>query len=149
MKSKIIILVFNAFLISCSYSPKRPEFIESFITHIETDGTKKFSFSLVNSRPTKSMRSKKGKSNATSPGKKGSKGRHQSKPPGPNSSMNDKPNFNEMFITKLEKILYESDYCQEGYIKLDSFFDRETSQIRGQCEEKATLEDRKHFPNHD
>ena len=51
--------------------------------------------------------------------------------------------FNDMLKSKLEK----SGYCREGYIELDSYFGRGELQIRGECEEGATEEDRVKFVN--
>ena len=61
--------------------------------------------------------------------------------PANESSM--KPYFNDMLESKLKN----SGYSREGYIELDSYSGRGQLQMRGECEEGATEEDRIKFVN--
>lgn len=47
MKSSYIILPAALFIISCNSSPKKPDVVEHFVTHITEDGTKQFNYTLV------------------------------------------------------------------------------------------------------
>jgi hypothetical protein len=152
MKCKYIILPVTLFIISCTNNPKRPEHKEFFVTHIETDGTKKFSYSLVTTAPntSRSNSSKAGGRNGRGGGGRSGRGGKGGNRGGSNQApgqIDHKLKMEKKFIRKLEKTLFNNAYCLEGYIKLESFIDREMSQLKGQCEEKATTEDKKRFPN--
>lgn len=141
MKIKFIILAL-ILLSACSQTPKKPAFNESFVTHIELDGTKKFSYSLISLKPGNNIPQKgKGKGRHQGQGK-GSYGQ------GKRKSDNRPPKGNgKMLNQRLEKILSETGYCQQGYTELDTYNDREISQFTGQCEEKASDTERERFPN--
>lgn len=53
----------------------------------------------------------------------------------------------ERVLQKLERALFEKSYCHEGYIKLETFFDREMSAFRGKCKEIASQDDKDKFQN--
>ncbi len=53
----------------------------------------------------------------------------------------------EVVYEKLKTKLDETGYCRESYIELDNYFVRGRSQIRGECKDSATEEDRMIFIN--
>ena len=155
MKANLLILPLALLSISCKNNPKqKPEFEESFVTHIESDGTKKFNYSLVNLKPIGNQKhdSGMGGRNARGGGRggKGNKngnGGRRGVSKDSNGKVDLQQKMKEKFIRKLEKTLFENAYCSDSYVELDSFYERGSSQFKGQCEEKATSEDRKRFPN--
>lgn len=52
-----------------------------------------------------------------------------------------------ILATQLELKMAETQYCSSGYWILDSYSYGEEPYLRGECNETATLEDRKRFPN--
>ena len=156
MKIVYILLPISFIFSSCSSNPpKRPEPEESFVTHITEDGTKKFSFSLT-SNNSRGGKNKGGGPGGRGSGKGGGQGRGQTRGgPDRNSAGSDqrgnpsehKFQMKERFIKRLEKNLFEKQYCHEGYSEIDSYIDREMSQYKGQCQEKANKEDLVNFPN--
>lgn len=58
-----------------------------------------------------------------------------------------KAKMQEKAANKLAKKLSETGYCREGYKELDSFFERGHVTIKGECNETATAQDKKTFPN--
>ncbi|MBV7316596.1 hypothetical protein KU855_13160 [Shewanella sp. NIFS-20-20] len=48
----------------------------------------------------------------------------------------------------LEKTLEMSGYCRQGYIELSRLIASDRGEIRGECNEAATAEDRQKFTNH-
>lgn len=51
----------------------------------------------------------------------------------------------EMIYQRLESKLAETGYCREGYMELDFFMSRGQSQIKGECNDGASDNDRKIF----
>lgn len=152
MKSTYILLPITLFMISCSSTQKKQEPVGHFVTHITEDGTKKFSYSLVASNPRNNKKGhNKGGGANNRGGGRGGKGGGQDRNRGGSRDRSDQSNqkfmIKEKFLKKLERTLFEKDYCHEGYSELDSFYDREMSQIKGTCEEKASHEDTIKFPN--
>ena len=152
MKSTYLVLPITLFVISCSSTQKRPEPVEHFVTHITEDGTKKFSYSLTASSPRGGNKGDKrggGRSQGSGGrgGKGGGQGRNKSESRDKSKGSDQKHQMQERFLKKLERTLFEQGYCQEGYVKIDAFFDREISQYKGQCEEKASNEDIIKFKN--
>ena len=124
-----------------------------FVTDIKPGGLKIFNYSLTKTAAQtdggeRNASSGKGSGKHSGRGGKGAgkSGGHGSMGSGKSayeSSM--KPYFNEMLESKLKK----SGYCRDGYIELDSYFGRGQLQIRGECEEGATEEDRIKFVNNE
>ncbi len=144
MNNKLIISLTIATLsiTACSSnSPKRhggkPS--EVFVTHIKPDGSKVFNYSLIKKMPNQGQMGKgMGKGGGMHGGMKGGKKPDMSKM---KAKMEEKAN------KKLNLKLVETGYCREGYMELDSFFERGHVTIKGECNETATAEDKKTFPN--
>ena len=152
MKSTYFILPVTLFIVSCSSTQKRKEPVEHFVAHITEDGTKKFSYSLTPSNPRGGNKGgKRGGGRNEGGGGRGGKGGGQDGKRGKSGEKGDnsdqKFKMQERLVKKLERALFEKEYCREGYFKLDAFFDREISQYKGQCEEKASDKDFDKFPN--
>lgn len=134
------------FLISaCSQSPKRPKFSENFVTYIEADGIKKFSYTLIVNKPS----GVKSKGSGRHSGNGSGKGRGNRSSGEQHSGKNGKGSgpSKQNFQKRMQLALSESAFCREGHVELDSFADREMSQFKGQCNDKATYADKKKFPN--
>ncbi len=147
-----LILSLSLFLTACASNQWEPsEVDEVFVTDIKSSGLKIFNYSLTKTTPQAGGGSGKGI------GKHGGGGKGTGKHGGGKKSggyggggggksANEsgmKPYFNEMLESKLKK----SGYCREGYIELNSYFGRGQLQLRGECEEAATEEDRIKFVN--
>ncbi|MFK8010433.1 MAG: hypothetical protein AB8B80_00235 [Marinicellaceae bacterium] len=144
MKNIFLVLVTIIFIVSCASKAKRPEPIEHFVTHITHDGIKQFSYSLSSSNSNKGNKNR-GRGNRG--GSKGNSRRSGGKNQQRGNHSDRQFEMKEKLVQKLEKILFEKNYCHEGYIKLDSYANREIAQYRGQCEEKANEQDIVKFPN--
>jgi len=148
--SPIILLVSSC----SSNSSKRPETAESFVTHIMNDGTKKFNYTITHqvSKNNKKRQNKGGKLGNRAGGRSGRVGGQGRGSDFGGSRERINPSeqryqLKQGFLKRLEKMLFEKQYCNEGYSELDSFYDRQMSQYKGQCQEKASEEDLVNFPN--
>jgi hypothetical protein len=120
-----------------SQSPKSSV---SFVTNIEKDGRKLFSFNMTAEKPQDNQRRKnrKGERRGNRPNRSARKERRVDN--------NDRQStMQERAYTALEKKLNELDYCREGYFELDSYFYRGQTQIWGECHDAATEKDRQKF----
>ena len=153
MKRTYLILFTCLYIASCSSTQKRHESVEHFVTHIKEDGTKIFSYNLIVTGPKNSNieRSKRGndskRGNKGIGNKRGSQGRNRGGIKNRSGHSDYKIKMKERFMQKLKKTLFEMNFCHKGYSKIESSFDREMSQFKGQCEEKANKEDRIKFSN--
>jgi hypothetical protein len=112
---------------------------EVFVTHIKANGSKVFNYSLIKKIPSqrqmgKGMRKGAGMGGSMKAGKKPDFSQM-------NAKMHEKAN------EKLTLKLTETGYCREGYMRLDSFFERGHVTIKGECNDTATDEDREKFTN--
>ena len=142
-KNYFLVLNLSFFLTACASSQWNPsEVNEIFVTDIKSSGLKIFTYSLTKNTPQASSGSKnsnRGKG-SDSHGGRGGKGGGMG---GGSGESNMKQYFNEMLESKLKS----SGYCREGYIELNSYFGRGKLEMRGECEEGATEEDRMLFVN--
>ena len=155
MNCRNYFLVLSLFLTACASNQwKSSEIDEVFVTDIKAGGLKIFNYSLTKTTPQTGSGGERNGSSGKGSGKhsgRGGKGAGKSDGHGSmgsgksayESSM--KPYFNEMLELKLKK----TGYCRDGYIELDSYFGRGQLQIRGECEEGATEEDRIKFINNE
>ena len=153
-KHYFLVLILSLFLTACANNQwKSSEVDEVFVTDIKSSGLKIFSYSLTKTAAQTSGSGERGGSGKGSGkhGGRGGKGGGKSNGHGSMGSGKStyesgmKPYFNEMLESKLKK----SGYCREGYIELGSYFGRGQLQIRGECEEGATEEDRIKFVNNE
>ncbi|MFT5162048.1 MAG: hypothetical protein ACI9FJ_000616 [Alteromonadaceae bacterium] len=146
---------------------------ETFVTNISEDGSKRFNYAMTviggkstgkKSEQKEAQKSgQKGSRGAgrgdtgrgdTGRGGKGAGGRGNSgsrNGAGQGSSRPDVQKVQQKLKLKmtenLELRLQQSGYCREGYLELNSYFGRGQSQIRGECKEGATEDDRSQFVN--
>ena len=52
----------------------------------------------------------------------------------------------ETIFTLLDIKLAETAFCQNGYTTINSYFERGHSEVRGECNDSATEDDRNKFP---
>ena len=149
MKNKILISLTVATLsiTACSSnSPKKHGGMptEVFVTHIKPDGSKVFNYSLIKKMPSQGQMGKgRGKGGGMHGGGMGGGMKGGKKPD--MSKM--KAKMEEKANKKLNLKLAETGYCREGFMELDSFFERGHVTIKGECNETATAQDKKTFPN--
>ncbi len=150
MKNIILIsLSISALTLSgcSSNSPKRQGGMptEVFVTHIKPDASKIFNYSLIKKMPNQGQ-GQMGKGRGKGGGMHGGGGGGMKGGGKPNmSQMKDK--MQEKAHKKLNQKLAQTGYCREGYMELESYFERGLVTIKGECNESATTEDIKTFPN--
>lgn len=145
-KLYFLILILSLFLTSCASNKWSPsEVNEVFVTDIKPSGLKVFYYSLTKTTPQANGSGKHKGGDAGIRDGRGSKGGGHGGMGGRKSDNEPrmKQYFNDMLASKLEK----SGYCREGYIELESYFERGRLKIRGECGEGATEDDRIKFVN--
>ena len=151
-KKIILLLCLSLFITACaSQQRQRPKVSKIFVTNISDGGIKIFSFSMTREM---SGRGKGGGKGAGRGGKGGGMGggmgggRHGGKGGGnADSDEGMEEKMKNKVLDELELKLDITGYCREGYSELESYFSRRASQIRGECNEDATEEDRVKFVN--
>jgi len=115
-----------------------PEFMEHFDTTITDNGSKMFDYQLRIAHQ--------------EPSKQRSGGMRPQDDGGSNQRSGNKPErgkmerrFRNTAYEKLAIKLQETGYCREGYLELSSDIYRGKAQIRGECREGASPEDRDKF----
>ncbi len=155
-KSNVIIFFVSLFLAACAGNERKAiEIKEVFVTKIEENGLKLFSYTVT--MPMPEGRSGGGKQGGMRGGGKGmgrggkGMGRGMRNGGMKNEAKRDYATkmrrAEDMVYEKLETKLRETGYCRESYIELDKYFVKGRSQIRGECKESATKEDRIKFLN--
>jgi len=137
------VLLFTAGLLACTSHPdKRPNIIsESFKTDIKSNDLKLFTYNAYPKIP------------ASKEGGRGMSGRDDGIGGQGRRGGGQKPDFEaikkkqkETVFTLLDAKLAETGFCQGGYTTINSYFERGRSEIRGECNDSATEDDRKKFP---
>jgi hypothetical protein len=142
MNYKNYFLVSPLFLIACASNPwESSEVAEVFVTDIKSSGLKIFNYSLTKTPPPAGGSGERRGGSGKGSGKHSGHGGKGGGKSADESGM--KPYFNEMLESKLR----ESGYCREGYIEHNSYFWKGQLEIRGECEEGATEDDRIKFVN--
>jgi len=143
-KSRFLTTIVVLSLLGCaSNQSKSHEIVETFVTDIKEDGSKRFSFSLTASSFQQNGDGKMGQGGHGRGDHSGQgMGRHGAGRSGRGSMGGQNK---EMIYEKLESKLSETGYCRDGYIELDFYRSRGQSQIKGECNEDATDLDRKTF----
>ena len=163
--SYILILFGCLSLAACaSYEKKAPEIKEDFVTEIDQSGLKSFSYTVTMAMPEGKnggmrgggmkgggMRGSgmggggmRGGGSGMRGGGMGGGGMRNEARPSRESMMH---RVKGVVYEKLKMKLAETGYCRESYTELDNYFVRGRSQIRGECIESATEEDRVRFVN--
>ncbi|MCW8935580.1 MAG: hypothetical protein OQK98_12715 [Gammaproteobacteria bacterium] len=149
MRYKNYCLLLLCSLTACASNQWDPSAVEEiFVTDIKVSGLKMFNYSLINTRAQSSGKAdSNGRGNGRQGGGRGmgGKGGGHGAMDGGNSEI--QSSFKPFFTDMLEAKLKTSGYCRQGYIELDSYLLRGQMQIRGECEEGATDEDRIKFVN--
>jgi len=159
--SYILILFGYLSLAACaSYEKKTPEIKEDFVTKIDQSGLKSFSYTVTMAMPegkSGGMRGggmKGGGMRGSGMGGGGMRGGGSGMRGGGGMRNEARPSREAMMhrvkgvvYEKLKMKLVETGYCRESYTELDNYFVRGRSQIRGECIESATEEDRVRFVN--
>lgn len=111
------ILLAIALLNACASSGPAIPFEDSFLTEINTDGTKFFTYTRQFNKGSKSQGHRKEKTAETS--------------------------LQESIREKLDS----SGYCRDGYLALEDYEANGIARIRGECRDGASDSDRTMFPN--
>lgn len=141
----LVIMLFSA----CANNKiKNTELDEIFITDIKASGLKIFSYSLSIGMPGTGGHSGgqlngKGKRRGGDGMGFGMSGERGNRMPDAKAMLS---RITQILHEKLDYKLAETGYCRDGYIELSSNIGRGRSQIRGECKEGATENDRDMFP---
>lgn len=157
--SYTLIFFVSLFLVACASNQNRTsEIKEEFATKIEQNGLKLFSYTVTMAMPEDrsggmgggGMRSGMrgmgggGMGGGGMRGGMGSGGMKNGANPDREARMN---RIRDVVYEKLKTKLSETGYCRESYTEIDNYFVKGRSQIRGECKEIATEEDRINFIN--
>ena len=155
MKNIILILVILILSACVSNHKQRPPSQENFVTHIENNGTKLFNFTLTINNPKgnkegKTHRSKGGAGfgsvGGSNQGRMG-RGRKNGSRKKPENTKDQIIHMKQRIKDKMRLALFNTQYCREGYIEIDSIYIPGNSSIKGQCQESASKDDLSKFPN--
>ncbi|WKE65137.1 hypothetical protein PVT67_15955 [Gallaecimonas kandeliae] len=115
-----------------------------FSTYISEDGSKRFVFSLETQggRSGPGMGGREGRGGRGGPGMGRSGGDR-----GGQQARQEAGQGQDKLLELLEEKLADNGYCRSGYIQLDSTQRGHFLRFTGECNESATDEDRKRFPN--
>ncbi|MDT0595319.1 hypothetical protein [Glaciecola petra] len=160
------ILIITLTISACATKPEHEQRAEpTFITDIRSDGSKRFVFTITNTRGSEG-RGQRGRGNGNNErggqgrgsrgqggGEQGGRGQgnRQSRPQeseqgqGINRSNERDDNTREKFIALLEEKITSTEYCRHGYIELDYSQLREATELVGECQESASDEDKKRW----
>jgi len=137
-------------LFACaSNEPKPPTTSDTFVTLIQGDGSKQFSYTLIMELPERTGRPPRGGKGPDGPGgpPPGGPGKRERGMPSPDrdEALQEQLRYltEESLLAKLE----DTGYCRSGYHTLETQARRGAMNIVGECTEKATEEDRQTFPN--
>ncbi len=145
-------------LASCASEPERPDPPKGYLaTYIEEDGTKKFQYTIDvpeakerrgNGRPGNMKGHASGSSSrGVSGGVTAGTGRGHSR--GTGSGNNRLAQINGQLEKQLERELKSRGFCHGGHRETARVVEPETVYIRGECEDKATDDDRARYPNNE
>lgn len=160
MKPLYIIPLLSIFVLAgCAQQPpKPPKTQENFSTSIKPDGTKQFSYILTMEMPERKDMGGQSHGGPGDHGGRGGPGGHHDGPPGDhkgkkgdgkgggkNDGMDEE--FASIFDDALNVKLNSTGFCHSGFRSLDTQARRGAKLVKGECNESATDEDRKKFPN--
>ncbi|MDX2350215.1 MAG: hypothetical protein QNK32_07470 [Porticoccus sp.] len=141
MKYRNIFLVFLGLisLIACSNQPdKLPVMNGILLTDIGSNDLKLFTYKVTMSAPPRSK-------GAKAEGRGGEKRGNRTRGSGGRGHEGVTEAQKEHIYALLDAKLTETGYCREGYINIGSYFEKIQAELRGECNEGATLEDRETF----
>ena len=141
MSCKHYSFVLVLFLSACASNQwQASEVEEVFVVDIKSSGLKIFDYSLTKAMPQAGGSGRRGGSSGKGSGKHAGGGMG-------GGSVDNGSAMKEYFNAMLESKLKKTAYCRQGYIELDSYLGKGQLQLRGECEEAATEEDRIKFAN--
>lgn len=140
----VLVLVCTSSLLACSTQTTQNSIINttSFIPEIKQDNTKLFTYTVLDP-------SEKKRSSMPAYWKKevdrGTKSLDETrKRRNPNIVIERKK---ELMLSQLSTKLEEIDFCRDGHIIINSYFELARSSIKGKCNDSATQADRVKFPS--
>ncbi len=147
MNKSLFLTLTLCFIAGCSQQPKKPANKATFTTHITADGVKKFQYSQTQGSKGNKKRGEKGskgggKGNRS--GGSGGKGRDARGSQAKRKGGGNKNNVERM-KRQVEDKLNETGYCREGFAEIDHYTDAGKFYFNGQCNERASIEDRRKF----
>lgn len=134
MKKIAIISVAVLALSACSSQPKtQPGLSERFITDVDADGGRRFSYELSMTRSGRGhgQASQRGERGQGGPGGRGQGQRGQSKGRGGSASRNG--DLEKLAAYRMDQALEETAYCKKGYFVIDKDVYRGKIKVKGEC----------------
>jgi len=161
--SYILVLFISLSFVACASNEKKPsEIKEEFATKIEKNGLKLFTYTVTMAMPEDRSGGMRGGGMAGGGMRGGGMGGNGMRGGGmggngmrgggmKNGTKSDREattnRIQDIVYEKLKTKLSETGYCRESYTEINKYFVRGRSQIRGECNESATEEDRMTFIN--
>jgi len=156
----MIVCLLPVILLACSNNKRTPQLEETFVTKIEDNGLKLFSYTLSVAGPAPSAGGKrggvglsgKGRGSGGSAGGGRGAGGNKSGGRGQGGNMDPKKKgekFAKKILEQLTLKVEQSGYCREGFIEIDRQITRGYGQVRGECKEGASDADREKFAAED
>lgn len=157
-----IVLLSCLFLaVACANKPERNgSKASTFLTDINDDGSKRFSLAMSHNEANKGKgkrsesreqgrsRPEGGRGGGGKGGRSGNGERQASNQQGgSNSSQLSYDERRAAILGLLDQKLAETNYCRNGYIELDFTSVSDKTEIRGECQESASADDKKRFGN--
>lgn len=151
--SYILVFFVSLSLVACTSNEKKPpEIREEFATKIEKNGLKLFTYTVTMAMPEDRSGGMRGGMEGGGGMRGGGMGGGGMRGGGmKNGAKSDREatmnRFQDIVYEKLKTKLSETGYCRDSYTEINKYFLRGRSQIRGECNESATEEDRMTFIN--
>jgi len=135
-----LVLISALGLLACSGQPtQKPKLSETFNTEIKSSGLKQFTYTVVDlSRNRESMAAYRQKEID-----RGTKSLDQTREKRNLKTVQDRKR--KEIVPLLEAKIVESGFCQGGYRMTNSYFRQNRSEIKGECNDTATKQDRIKF----
>lgn len=150
-------LLIAGLITACSSSQTTPPFEEYLATNIRSDGSKEFYYTATLSKEDGATRGAgnnvkggmrvKGGSSSNTNASAGISVGSQNGGRGSQRGGKHGQRVDEKLSEQLEKMLLASGYCREGYMEQERHILTPTASIRGECNETASDQDYKNFPN--
>jgi hypothetical protein len=145
----LIVVAAMVFVAGCAHKPERgQDASQSFVPKIESDGSKRFVFTVVSAQAEKGGKPSGERGDRPPKGERPSRGEGRERGGrGSQSSFVSEDDARARIMPLLKATLLENAYCRNSYIELEfSTMDGKT-EIRGECQESASKADKQKWAN--
>ncbi len=140
-------LALSLFLSACSSVANKSEFREQFLTQINADGSKWFSYSLKPTANLNHLISQHGRERLTAKNSSKKKSKSSQRSKKQQRPSNDTKSLNKKYTPLVDMYLFKTGYCRQGFIELARYQSEREFYLRAECKESANEADWKKWPN--